>query len=131
MKNTYDFVDKHKLISPLNYTMLSLYVKSLFTNVPFQEMLECLVKRLRKSHYSSNELEEILNLVHWCIRQTTFVFNDVFYSQIEGLGMGSPLSPLLCDIYMHYFEEKLIVLDMRMIFSFLFHPIRTFPVIFG
>ena len=36
----------------------------------------------------------------------TGVFNGVFYSQIEGLGIGSPLSPLLCDIYMHYFEEK-------------------------
>ena len=44
---------------------------------------------------------------HLCVRQTAFVFNGVFYSQIEGLGMGSPLSPLLCDIYMHYFEEKL------------------------
>ena len=67
----------------------------------------CLEKRLREFHYSSIEIEEILSLVHLCVRQTAFVFNGVFYSQIEGLGMGSPLSPLLCDIYMHYFEEKL------------------------
>ena len=30
VKNSYDFVDKLKLFSPLNYTMLSLDVKSLF-----------------------------------------------------------------------------------------------------
>ena len=36
VKNSYDFVDKLKLISPSNYTMLSLQVKSLFTNVPIQ-----------------------------------------------------------------------------------------------
>ena len=39
--------------------------------------------------------------------EKSFVFNCVFYSRIEGLGMGSPFSPLLCDIYLHYFEGKL------------------------
>ena len=34
VKSSYDFVDKLKLISPSNYTMLSLDVNSLFTNVP-------------------------------------------------------------------------------------------------
>ena len=37
-------------------------------------------------------------------------FNSVFYSKNEGLGIVSPLSPLLCDTYMHYFEEKLLIL---------------------
>ena len=106
----------NKLISPSNYTMLSLDVKSLFTNVPIQgasdcfsnsKSMDCLEKRLCEFHYSSIEIEEILNLVHLCVRQTAFVFNGVFYSQIEGLGMGSPFSPLLCDIYLHYFEGKL------------------------
>ena len=63
MKNSYDFVDKLKLISPSNYTMLSLDVKSLFTNVPIQGALDCLEKRLREFHYSSIEIEEILDLV--------------------------------------------------------------------
>ena len=40
------------------------------------------------------------------VRQTAFVFNGVFYSQIEGLEMENPLSPLLYDVYMHYVEEK-------------------------
>ena len=88
--------------------MLSLDVKSLFTDVPIQGALDCLEKRLREFHYSSTEIEETLSLVHLCVKQTTFVFNGVFYFQIEGLGMGRPLFPLLCDIYMHYFEEKLL-----------------------
>ena len=36
-----------------------------------------------------------------------FVLNGSFYSQIEGLGMGSPHFLLLCDSCMLYFEEKL------------------------
>ena len=42
VKNSYDSVGKLKLIFPSNYTMLSLDVKSLFTNVPIQEALDYL-----------------------------------------------------------------------------------------
>lgn len=36
-----------------------------------------------------------------------FKFNNQFYKQVEGLAMGSPLSPLLAEIFMAKFEEKL------------------------
>ena len=65
VKNSFDFAEKLKLIiSPTNYTMLSLDVKSLFTNVKIQRALDCMEKRLREFHYSSVEVEEILNLVY-------------------------------------------------------------------
>ena len=67
MKNSYNFADKLKLISPSNYTMLSLDVISLFTNVLIQGALDCLEKTLREFHYSSTEIEKILNLVHECV----------------------------------------------------------------
>ena len=66
VENSYDFVDKLKLISPSNYAMLSLGVKSLFTNFPIQRVLDCLEKRLCEFHYSAIEIEEILNIVHLC-----------------------------------------------------------------
>ena len=91
--------------------MLSLDVKYLFLNIPIKGALDCLEKRLREFHYSFIEIEEILCLVHLCVRQTVFVFNGVFCSQIEGLGMENPLSPQLCDIYVHYFEETLQGID--------------------
>ena len=82
--------------------MLSLDVKSLFTNVPIQGGLDCLEKMLLEFHYSSIEFEEILNLVRLCVRQTAFIFNGVFYFQNEGLGTGSLCFPLLCDISYSY-----------------------------
>ena len=77
----------------------------------------------KRFHYSSVEIEEILNLVHLCVRQTAFVFNGVFHSQIEDLVMGSPLFPMFCDIYMHYFEEKLFSVYKlpRCMFQLYFH----------
>ena len=41
------------------------------------------------------------------MQQNTFVFNGKFYRMSEGLAMGNPLSPILSDIYMSYFEVKL------------------------
>ena len=48
VKNSYD---KIELISPSNYIMLSLDVKSFFSNVPVQGALDCLEKSSREFHY--------------------------------------------------------------------------------
>ena len=79
VKISYDLVDKLKLISSSNYSMCSFDVKSLFTNVPILGALDCLEKRFHEFHYSSTEIEQIHNLVHFCIRQTTFFFSKVFF----------------------------------------------------
>ena len=46
--------------------------------------------RLREFHYSDVEVNEFVNLTKICISQTTFVFNDKYYKQSEGLRMGNP-----------------------------------------
>ena len=87
--------------------MVSFDVKSLFTNVPISGALSCLEKRLKEFHYSAFEIDELITLTRTCLSQTTFSFQGHFYKQSEGLAMGSPLSPILADIYMHYFENTL------------------------
>ena len=108
VKNSFDFVNKLKSFSPVDCTMLSLDVKSLFTNVPVVGAISCLECRLHEFHYSDIEIREILSLTKLCVENTAFVFNGSFYTQTDGLAMGNPLSPILCDIYMHYFEEVLL-----------------------
>ncbi|XP_068750936.1 uncharacterized protein [Montipora capricornis] len=39
---------------------------------------------------------------------TSFVFDGQFYRQIHGAPMGSPVSPLVCNLYMEAFEESAI-----------------------
>jgi len=34
-----------------------------------------------------------------------FQYQDSFYEQVEGATTGSPLSPIVANIYMEYFEE--------------------------
>ena len=44
-------------------------------------------------------------MLTFCVETTYFGMGSDIYRQEEGLAMGSPLSPLLANIYMEYFEE--------------------------
>ena len=35
-----------------------------------------------------------------------FSFQDQFYEQVKGVAMGSPVSPIVANLYMDYFEQK-------------------------
>ena len=39
------------------------------------------------------------------ITQTHFIFNNEIYNQIDGVSMGSPLSPILANFFMGYHEK--------------------------
>ncbi|XP_018562776.1 uncharacterized protein LOC108904627 [Anoplophora glabripennis] len=47
-----------------------------------------------------------MDLAKVCIKSTFFAFRDQFYEQTEGAAMGSPLYPVLANIYMEAFEKK-------------------------
>ena len=42
--------------------------------------------------------------LEWTIN--TFIFNSKFYVQIDGVAMGSPLAPILADIFMNIILES-------------------------
>ena len=92
--------------------MVSFDVKALFTNVPI---------RLKKFHYSAFEIDELIILTRTCLSQTTYSFQGCYYKQSEGLAMGSPLSPILVDIYMNYFKNAFFE---KISFRFLTHYVE-------
>ena len=42
----------------------------------------------------------ICKLTELCLRTTYFDFQEEFYEQVDGAAMGSPLSPVIANIYM-------------------------------
>ena len=38
--------------------------------------------------------------------QTHFIFSSKFYNQIDEVAMGSPLAPVLANIFMCFYESK-------------------------
>ena len=51
-------------------------------------------------------VSHITSLLEYCLRSTYFVFQGEYYAQLEGAAMGSPLSPIIANIYMEEFETK-------------------------
>ena len=54
---------------------------------------------------NTQTINELINLLEVILKQNYFTFNGSFYIQNDGLAMGSPLSGLLADIYLFYYEN--------------------------
>ena len=50
--------------------------------------------------------DNILELLSFCLNNTYFVFREVFYEQTKGATMGSPISPIVANIFMEAFENR-------------------------
>ena len=57
---------------------------------------------LGRTPLSPHRVAELLQL---CLRSTYFSFNGEFYEQREGAAMGSPVSAVVANLYMEFFEE--------------------------
>lgn len=90
--------------------MVSFDVVSLFTKVPTPQALAEVRRRLESDKTLKDRtvipIDNIMELLTFCINTTAFQINDNFYQQKEGMAMGSPLSPVMANIYMEYLEEQ-------------------------
>ena len=50
----------------------------------------------------------MIPLLEFCLKNTYFSFEGQFYEQVEGAAMGSPVGPLGANLYMEYFEQKVL-----------------------
>ena len=48
-------------------------------------------------------MPDLCHLIELCLK---IRFGDLFYEQVEGAAMGSPLSPVLANLYMEAFEKQ-------------------------
>ena len=53
-------------------------------------------------------VENIICLLEFCLRSTYFTFQNQYYEQVEGAAMGSPISPIVANLYMESFETRAI-----------------------
>ncbi|XP_048259316.1 uncharacterized protein LOC125384342 [Haliotis rufescens] len=101
-----DFCSKLKNITNPDQ-IISYDVVDLFTNVPIDDTLQILRRRITETPpETSLTTESIIALTTACISTTYFTWGDEYYQQIHSLPMGSPLSPILTEIYMTHFEQQ-------------------------
>ena len=51
-------------------------------------------------------IAQITSLLEFCLTHTYFLFQGKYYQQTQGAAMGSPISPLIANIFMKEFEVK-------------------------
>ena len=111
INSTQDFVEQAKHFKLEAGECLSSYdVSALFTSVPIDPALkvikDLLVKDNTLKERTVMDVEDIILLLEFCLKNTYFSFQGQFYEQVEGAAMGSPVSPIVANLYMEYLEQK-------------------------
>ena len=85
-------------------------VKALFTSVPVHPAIQIVKQRLQQdttlSQRTSMSIPQITSLLEFCLTNTYFLFQVKYYEQVQGAPMGSPISPLIANIFMEEFAVK-------------------------
>ena len=116
LSDSFSFVNSvNDLSFSFPVTMCSFDVSSLFTNVPLEETIEIAINRLFSEGHDTHGMDRatISSLLQFAAKDCCFIFNNRFYCQIDGVAMGSPLGPVLADIFMIKFEERFISLWLK------------------
>ena len=113
------------------YKLISLDVKSLFTNVPVEIAIDCINEQwIYVSGDCPLPREEFVGTIRFILDSTFFSFNNNFYKQSYGTPMGFPLSPVIADLVMRRLETVSLMslnLDVAFYFRYVDDILRLLP----
>ena len=89
---------------------MSFDVESLFTSVPIESSI-AIIKKLLEDDKSLHQrtkmtVNQISCLLEFCLKTTYFTFQGNFFEQVKGAAMGSPISPIVANLFMEDLEIK-------------------------
>ena len=106
VKNSAHFVERISDAPIHSNQMGSLDVVSLFTKVPADETIAVVRDKLAADPLLEERtcipIANLMEMLTFCMETTYFGMGSDIYRQEEGLAMGSPLSPVLANIYVEY-----------------------------
>ena len=92
--------------------IMSYDAKVLFTSVLIQPALNIIEKLLEEDpelqQRTSMTVKHITCLLEFCLSSTYLTFQNKYYEQVEGAAMGSPISPIVANVYMDNLEVRVI-----------------------
>ena len=106
IKDTFHCLEAIKEINIRDKLLFSLDVQSLFTNIPLLETVDYLCDFIQNQNINVGiPVMQLKELILRCTMNVQFQFNNKYYRQIDGVAMGSPLGPLLADVFMAKLEN--------------------------
>ncbi len=95
--DTFEFANEIRELKIKDGDVLVSYdVSSPFTNVPLEE-----------THHLNLSRSDLVDLLRASTKDQLFQFNGQLYEQTDGVAMGSPLGPLLANVFMGYIDVTL------------------------
>ncbi|XP_065667600.1 uncharacterized protein LOC136087905 [Hydra vulgaris] len=105
--NSFSFVEELKQINVTNKFIVSYDVESLFTNIPLKETINIATDLFFKDKTNSKRFSKVQfkKLLKISTSGSHFLFGGKYYDQTDGVAMGSPLAPILANIFVGYHEQ--------------------------
>ena len=102
-KNSFSFCKEIEELSSSNKFMISYDVCSLFTSIPLKDTIVIAVN-LIFDRYPDLKIarQELKKLLEFATSGTHFLFDGNYYDQIDGVAIGSPLGPVLANLFMDF-----------------------------
>ena len=113
VQKTRDFVEQLKEVRlKQGVCIISYDVTALFTSVPIQPVVNIIQQRLANDkelqQRTSMSINHIISLLEFCLKSTSFAFQGQYYQHMEGAAIGSPLRPIVANIFMENFEKEVL-----------------------
>ena len=105
-KDSFSFCKEVQEVSSSNKFMISYDVCSLFTSIPLKETID-IALNLIFDKYPDLKItrQELKKLFEFATSGTHFLFDGSYYDQIDRVVMGSPLGPVLANLFMGFHEK--------------------------
>ena len=106
IKDTKDFLnelDKVPTVKSQNSYLVTLDVRSLYTNIPNDEGIEVIRNLLQRKQ---SKLTTVITAFLWLILTlNNFIFNSTNFLQLSGVAMGTKCAVIYANLFMSHFEE--------------------------
>ena len=118
-KDSFTFIEEIESVSVTNKFLISFDVTSLFTNILLSEATDIAIRLIfgnsPDKKFTKHELQKPFRIATF---ETHFTFNDSIYDQTDCVAMGSPLTPVLVNLFMGFHEQNWIeqAIDRKPIF---------------
>ena len=104
---------KKGLLQP-NTLFATLHINDLCTLFPHERAVQAL-QRFLNEHVLDGQIQgisiqTIMDLVRLILRNQLFIYDDKLYRQTQGGGSSSPMTYILANIYIYYWQQDLVKL---------------------
>ena len=92
--------------------MVSYDVEALFTSVPTKPAIAIIQRKLEEDKdlhlRTTMSAKQITSLLEFCFNSTHVTFQGKFYEQVDDTAMGSPISPIVANVFMEDLETRVL-----------------------